>query len=259
MVEDFMADAADTSSSLGEKPENIIKMMFLTIAFFIFLVLGMNKLSGYLEQVNYQMFTKGISNGLLSYSQCYSMNNDNLSRLAEGYLNNEDLDTAKYNLDTNKLDVDIKKANCYFYRILHGCTGIKEQDLRDSSQYELYIVNIYSLYDHNTANGVFKESYVVQITDSKNDKKGTTICRSTDAVESFLREKIGIKSDISDSLANSIHRAQKYSRKTSYSNGVHVVSSFNTYMCFGKDIPINGWVLQHPYDFCEMQTYSTER
>lgn len=227
---------------------------FLVLAFFMITIF---RFDASYKQINYTMFTNGISNALSAYSKCYAMTNENLANIAEGYLNPNDLDVAKFGINSNGIAVDLDKANAYFYRILHGNTGLSEEVLRG---YNLYVAYVYTVYDYNKTTGVYSESYVVEIRDSRNDRHGARVCRSTDEVASFVGEVSGVgATDIGEALSNSIHREQEYSRETEYENGVHVVSSYSTYMCLGKGVPIKGWAHQYKTDVKEIQTYSNSR
>ena len=236
---------------------NYVMIVIAGILVFVFFTITINRLDASASQLNYRSMSDGVSNALRAYSKCYSMTNENLAKIAEGYLNQNDLDVAKFGINSNGIAVDLDKANSYFYRILHGNTGISEERLRG---YKFYIVYVYTVYDYNKVTGVYKENYVTEIRDSRNDRHGSKVCRNTDEVASFVGDvtKVGA-TDIGASLSNSIHKEQKYSRDTQYNNGVHVVSSYSTYMCLGYKIPIEGWVKHYTTTIRDIQTYSNNR
>lgn len=230
-----------------------IALTFLCLVFFQIQLNTMNNNAKYTARQNY---VSGFSNALKAYSKCYSMNNESLERLAEGYLTDADLDAAKYSIESNFLSVDLEMANNYFYRILSSLTSTAISELKSEN---IYVVNIHTIYDENRINGKFSEKYAVQIFDPNNNLVGSRIVTSLESVEGFTGSVTGLRVDIAGKLENSIHKAQEYSRQTSYNNGIHVVSTFNSYMVLAKDVTVNARFKSDKVDFSEVQTYSTKR
>lgn len=251
---DFLSeDQGFESKDWAVKFAIIVALTFLCLIFFQIQLNTVNNNAKYTARQNY---VSGFSNALKAYSKCYSMDNDSLGRLAEGYLTDSDIDEAKYSIESNFLSVDLKMANDYFYRILSSLTNTTIGELKSEN---IYIVNLHTIYDENVVNGNFSEKYAVQIFDPNNNLIGSRIVSSLESVESFTGTITGLRVDIAGKLENSIHKAQEYSRQTSYDNGIHVVSTFNSYMVLAKDITVNTRFKSDKVDFSEVQTYSTRR
>ena len=239
-----------------DSPQKILFPILGFCGLIIFFSVFIAMINSGVSATNHNNFSDGVRRATSAYSQRYDLSNSNLKTLAEGYLMNEDL--SKFKVESNPVNVQKDLAEIYFFNILSGNVT---KDVDTLKNYKLYICHIYTIYQVSNSTGVNQKSYALEISDSKGVNLCTTALGTTQEVSNKVSSIVGgVKTDISSSLENSIHRAQKYTRNNSLNESSNsTVSSFNTYMTIGKDIPIEGRFVTENEDFCEIQTYSTMR
>lgn len=239
-----------------EAPKKLLFPILGFASLIIFFSVFIAMINSGVSAKNYNNFSDGMRRATASYSQRYDLSNSNLKSLAEGYLMHEDV--SKFQVESNPVNVQRDLAEVYFYNILSGNV---DKDIDTLKELDLYFCHVYTIYKVASPSGLTQKSFALEIFNSK----GVMISRSAQSTTQEVSNKVtsvvgGVKTDISGGLENSIHKIQKYSRNNSLNEtSNNTVSSFNTYMTIGKNIPIEGRFTTDDEDFCEIQSYSTMR
>lgn len=228
--------------------------VYLVLTFsLVIMYLMIIQISGVANQNALINFTSGVSKGMKAYSVQYKDDYDNMASLAEGYLIEEDL--RVYAVQANPVNIDVERARAYFYRTLAGNTGFPIETVKT---WNINIVHISTFYQLDAVDNIEKY-YKIEMYNRDGDKTSEITTQNLSDIKDTVENDLDVVVDIDVAMANSIHKAQEYDREGTMNDGSKTVSTYNTYMFIGRDIPISNRFLSKTQDFCELQTYSVER
>lgn len=239
---------------IAEIPKRMMIPIYIYLILTILLWVTLSLIHNEIRISRHNEFVDGVRRGLKAYSTTYDMSNANLKLLSEGYLTVDDLDPSKYNMSSNNIRVNNSESMKKFTRILSGNTTIPKAEIES---YKGYVVQVFT--EYKLASGLMKPTYSVELYKVGSTTPTTIKVSDLRGVETFIEQQTGTNVDIYSTLNPQVHREQEYDRKNTYSTGNKVVSSYNTYMYVGKDIPIKGIFNTGQINIVEMQTYSTLR
>ena len=244
--------------TLENDPEStgwgLIKLILISIFFSIFLITDVYVINNRVDLNNHTHFVYGIRKGTSAYSRQFKFDTSGLESLSEGYLLKEDF--IHYIVSSNLFQSDTNKATDTFYQLLHGNTAISMSELKS---YQIYMINVYTVYSGTASNPNLEPVYLVRVYDRNGNIIFTSNSTSLVEVKNYVQSSLIIKIDIAGGILESIHKAQKYDKRGETGDGQQTYSTYNTFMCVGKDIPIRGMFGSKKYNFSEIQTYSTLR
>lgn len=242
--------------NIDDHSDSIIS--FSTIIIFIaaisvWISITIGQIDNNVKEQQHAHFISGVRYGTLHYSKSYSMSTSNLKTIAEGYLLKEDIE--KYNLASNPVNVDKTKATRDFLEILSGNTLVPVDKLKSMN---IYMIHIYSNY--RIVSGKVNTFYVVEMFKADGSVyKPSQNFTSINDLSNYVNSVFSVSTDIGSSINQEVHKNQVYNKSGSTGNKDTTYSTFNTYMCIGRNVPISGRFVKDTINFEELQTYSTSR
>lgn len=231
----------------------------LIILLMAYLIVTM--INGKVYHTKYYQLEKGVQRGLKIYSQTYDRSVDSMRTLGEGYLIEEDQKDAS--VDTNPVQINNVAGTKTFRRILADNLNVEDSHLDDSSNGVYYLIQITSKFDFK--NGVDVSSrYKVDIYDVDGNACGTgSDFSSPENVQNFIESQIGgISIDFANNLNADLHKKIEYSKQGKTGNAELTASTFNTFVCIGKNVRLQGafnTIDKKTVDIMELESYATSR
>lgn len=240
-----------------ESPASFGRIIAIAVGLMILVFFISTLIDNRASQNDYDRMIQGIRRGTKMYSQTYSKSTVSMSQLGEGYIIAED---SELSIDSNPIVIDTSVA-CRNFKELLGANMVLSN--ADVSALDIYLVQVYSTFSFIGTN--VKTTYSFKI----NDQNGVVVSYYTGGISSttILAQKIksaigGIDIDIDGSFNASIRKAQEYDRKGQTGSFENTASTYNTFICIGKGIPLKaryGLNGVKTVDVLELQTYSTKR
>lgn len=243
-----------SSENYVDSPKQSAKLFAFCLIAVLFLAGSMARIDNLVKSNAQNHFVRGIRNATKCYSRQYKMDDTGLASIAEGYLIQEDV--IRYGLQTNPVVVDVSKATTGFYSLLHGNTMVPIEELKS---YNIHMVHIYTVYNEVPSSGNLSVTYIVKVFDPNGNVTFSSSSDTLLGVQQYVESSLGVATDLETSIIKSIHREQTYEREGATGNNDKTYSTYNTYMCIGKNVPLHGNLTTGNIDFCELQTYSTSR
>lgn len=241
------------SEDYVDSPLRFTGLLVAMVAVLVMMYIMITNICGKANQNALINFTSGVSKGMKAYSVQYRDDYENMASLAEGYLIEEDLKV--YSVNANPVNIDVNRARTYLYKILSGNTGIPMSKVKT---WDITIVHISTFYKLDALDQIEK-MYKIQMYDKNGNETMNFTTENLGDIQGLVQDNLDVVVDINVAMANSIHKAQVYDREGAMYDGSKTVTTYNTYMFIGRDIPTSDRFMAERVDFCELQTYSVER
>lgn len=242
-------------------PLTSAKIIFFIISVMFIVIYMCTFIDNRALHTDHRSMVVGVRRGLKMYSQTYDRSTEAMKTLGEGYIIGED---KKLSMDSNPLKVNIKVANRNFLEVL-SANMVKTPD--EIKAMNFYIIQVYTKFEF--IGGAVNEKYTFSIYKLDSDTP-MYICPGTlnglQDVQNMIESQLNIKIDLNDAVNASLHKTVLYDKTGDFNTTIASSksgSTFNTFICVGKGIPLRarfGWGLaDQKVDVMELQSYATSR